>query len=510
MVAELLRLRVDLTLGSWRLAPSIRIMQAVVLAFIIVVLALSMGSSADWFIADPDRFTLAVSLMALAVSLTFFFAALLGQSQDPLDPRRFFTWFFSRRNLSLSVPLLALLSPWILLCLGFILVIVIASPPANFWQWLIFVFAAALILVQSSLLARCGFAISAKWRWQRYRQFVFGVVLLCIWAPVMFIVFIPDAATATPDLTWLPFAAPWSLLLGSDQNLVLVPVSLLYLALIAAVWVAALYALLNNPSGKRNVVFKQNLGGFAMLPASVSGVIAARSAVYWLRDPRYWINLIIIPLFAVLIVPPFLVAGLSFEIAVLIPVPIVGLYLGWLLHNDLAYDSSALWLHFAAKVSGLSDRWGRVVVPLFFGSLGLVLLSVIATFLSGSWFFLPALLGISFAGFFAALGGSSLTSALTPYAAGLPGNSPFQQPQRSGIAVFYSLVLVLASALLALLPTFLLATLAWSSTSMGVAFLTMLLGVFSGAIILAIGIFFGARAFEARADYLMQFAEINA
>ena len=42
-------------------------------------------------------------------------------------------------------------------------------------------------------------------------------------------------------------------------------------------------------------------------------------------------------------------------------------FLGWSLHNDVAYDRTAIWLHVASGVRGVADRVGRLVPVLIVG-----------------------------------------------------------------------------------------------------------------------------------------------
>src|SRR5690606_13558665 len=105
---------------------------------------------------------------------------------------------------------------------------------------------------------------------------------------------------------------------------------------------------------------RSGLGWFALLPANALGAVAARSLIYWLRDRRYIVNFVIVPIAGVLTVFPLLVAGVPLYLAALVPVPLMALFFGWLPHNDVAYDSTALWTHVASGVRGLSDRLGRL------------------------------------------------------------------------------------------------------------------------------------------------------
>ena len=72
------------------------------------------------------------------------------------------------------------------------------------------------------------------------------------------------------------------------------------------------------------------VGWFALLPSNAFGAIASRSLVYWLRDRRYIMNIIVVPVAGVLTVFPLIVAGVPVEIAALVPVPVMALFFGWL------------------------------------------------------------------------------------------------------------------------------------------------------------------------------------
>lgn len=513
MVADLLRLRVDLTVGSWRGSVGTRVVQSFLLVVIIFALAILLGNASDWFAADPYRFSATAALIGGALSATFFVISALSSVQDPFDPRRFISWFIPKRDLALTIPLVSLLSPWIALTVALIIVALSSQSDLSGGQWVLALVAAVLILVQNSLLSRLGFAISARWHWRKYRAFVLLLLLLAVWSPVLWFGVFSPLPDSFAELFWLPFIAPWSLLLpvslGSLPVIWPILATLFFLAIITFAWFIALQSLLTRPNPWVQSQLSKSMGGFIWFPDSPVGVIAARSSVYWFRDSRYWINLVIIPFFAVLIVPPFLIAGVPFAIAVMIPVPIVGLYLGWLLHNDLAYDSSALWLHFAARVTGIADRLGRVAVPLLLGSVLMVVLSSAAIILNGDWFFLPAIVGLSLGALWSALGGSSIASALVPYPATRPGNSPFQQPQRSGAGVFYSLVVVFAMVAIGIVPILLLAIFSWGSSSVILSAITLVVALLWGAFVFVAGNYLGAKVFDQRRDQLMQFAEVN-
>ena len=122
-----------------------------------------------------------------------------------------------------------------------------------------------------------------------------------------------------------------------------------------------------RPSGPTSGRARGGLGWFGVAPGTPGGAVAARSLVYWFGDRRYVVNVLVIPFAAAITVVPLLIAGVPPELVALVPVPFAALFLGWLPHNDLAYDSTAVWMHIASGVRGVSDRVGRLVPVLLVG-----------------------------------------------------------------------------------------------------------------------------------------------
>ena len=123
-----------------------------------------------------------------------------------------------------------------------------------------------------------------------------------------------------------------------------------------------------------------------------------------------------IPIAAALTTVPLLIAGVPLEIVALVPVPIVALFLGWLPHNDLAYDSTAVWMHIASGVRGVSDRVGRLVPVLLIGMPLLAIAIPVAISVHGRWALLPAMVGVCASLFLSGLGcrASRRSSRRTP------------------------------------------------------------------------------------------------
>ena len=99
----------------------------------------------------------------------------------------------------------------------------------------------------------------------------------------------------------------------------------------------------------------RGLGWFDRMPHTATGAVAARSLTYWFRDARYWVSIIMVPIVPVLVDVPLGHRG--HPAVVHRPDPGASCAcLGWSLHNDTAYDSTAVWLHVASSVRGAADR----------------------------------------------------------------------------------------------------------------------------------------------------------
>ena len=162
--------------------------------------------------------------------------------------------------------------------------------------------------------------------------------------------------------------------------------------LLGAAWLGLVTRILTTTERPVSVKERGGLGWFTVAPGTPTGAVAARSLVYWLRDPRHIVNVIVIPVAAAILIVPLLLAGVPAHLVALVPVPIVALFLGWLPHNDLAYDSTAVWMHIASGIHGAADRIGRLVPVVLLGVPLLAIGIPVAVSLHGRWAILPAIL----------------------------------------------------------------------------------------------------------------------
>lgn len=479
-----------------------------------VVAGFAVSSLADASIVTAATVTV---FAGSALTLGFGIAPLVAGATDPLDPRRF------------SIlgptpgPLAAALAAAGVLSVPSLVLITLAACTAAMWSAqganpVVAASSAAAGVITCVLLARVSMAVASLALRERRSRELTGVFLLGIVVVVVPVgVFLASLEwrgdvpvqlqEAVAVLSLTPLGAAWALPVaaGSPAGWGAAVVAVLTIAALAAVWYALVRRSLTTTERPVAVRERGGLGWFAVAPGTPGGAIAARSLVYWLRDRRHLVNLIVVPVAAALAVVPLLVAGMPPEVVALVPVPIIALLFGWLPHNDLAYDSTAVWMHLASAVRGVSDRVGRLVPILLIGLPVIAIGVPIAIAVHGRWSTLPALAGVCASLFLAGLGLSSISSALAPYAVTRPGDSPFQQPQRVSSGVVAQ-GLVLLGALAATAPALWWGWLALTDDP-SYAFAAMWAGIGAGVVVLLIGVATGAAVFERRGGRLMEFAE---
>ncbi|WP_407360302.1 hypothetical protein [Microbacterium sp. LBN7] len=519
MAAHVLRLRFALLIGSLRGERRVRTLVtfAAVVA-VTVAVCLAVFSLAD----APVPVARAVTVLGgAALLLGFLVGPILVGAVDQLDPRRFAVFGVDERRMPwvltlaafVSVPSLALLAVYTSVC---IVAIELGAP------WPLAVLMTIVGVVTTVLTARVGMAINALLlpeRRSRELTALFALALIVIAFPVA--VFfaslrwdghVPASLAAlTTSVGFTPLAASPGFLfaVAADASAMawisgLVAVATAILLWVVWAWlVRRLLTTTERPVASRE---RTGLGWFGLLPSNAFGAIAARSLVYWLRDRRYIMNTIVVPVAGVLTILPLIVAGVPLEIAALVPVPVMALFFGWLPHNDVAYDSTALWTHVASGIRGLPDRLGRLVPVLLVAIPVLAIAIPLTLLLIGDWRLLLPLTGLAGSLLFSALGISSIVSVVAPYAVSRPGDSPFQQPQRPTSRGIYGPAAAFLGAIVLSLPTAWLfaLTIVEGSSYAPAAFWV---GLLSGLVVLWLGAVIGGRIFERSGERLMEFVE---
>lgn len=538
MVAELLRLKVRLLASAFRTPVT-----AAWAGFGIVLAAA--GVAALWGGAalapalDPVTLHRVVVVVGAMVSLGAFFVPLVVVRTHLLHPRALWLFGFGRFSIAGAVLLTTLVGPVLLLLPIALAALQVWTGPAAATAAL----AVPLILIEGIFAARVGVALGAVLLHRRALSAIVRIVaaLLLVggaavivahlvptlaqqlpgsWWPMVLGVVVATAPLRDPAiaeaLTRLPIGAFWrapSHAAAGETALVEQDLWLGGLAIgaLALGWVASLAFLLRATRRIPRKRAARMPGWFRRLPSTPTGAVAARSFTYWSRDPRYRAALVVLPVVPVVTLLAMWLGGIPIPIAALVPLPIVVLLIAWgTLHNDVAYDSTAMWTHLAANTRGVHDRIGRMLPVLAIGVPVVLIGTPLTAWAHGDWSVTPAVLGVSVAILLGGIGVSSLISARFPYPATRPGDAAFQQPQVPGASgsgiQFWSIVLILlvaspaiAAGILHVLDAPEVGNLPWT-------WLALAAGFFAGAFLLVIGIRVGGASFDRRAPELLEFA----
>ncbi|WP_448720772.1 hypothetical protein [Microbacterium natoriense] len=519
MAAHVLRLRAALLIGALRGERRLRTIGALVIVAALTVVVCAAVLSLDEAPVAVARTV--VVLGGAAILLGFLIGPILVGATDQLDPRRFAVFGVDERRMPwilalaafVSVPSFAVLAVNVCVC---IVAIQLGTP------WLVAVLVTFVGVVTTLLAARIGMAINALLlpeRRSRELTSLFALAVIVIAFPVA--VFLASlrwdghvpatVASVTGTVGLTPFAAPSGFLfaVALDDTAGAWASGIIAVATAIVSWgawtwlVRRLLTTTARPFASRE---RTGLGWFGLLPSNAFGAIAARSLVYWFRDRRYIVNIVVVPVAGVLSVFPLLVAGVPLEIAALVPVPVMALFFGWLPHNDVAYDSTALWTHIASGVRGLPDRLGRLV-PVMLVAVPVLAITVPLTLLwIADWRLLFPLTGLAASLLLSGLGISSVVSVIAPYAVSRPGDSPFQQPQRPTSRGAFGPASAFLGAIVLSVPTIWLFVLTIVEGSQ-YAPATLWAGVATGVGALLVGTAVGGKVFERDGERLMEFVE---
>jgi ABC-2 type transport system permease protein len=519
VVAHVLRLRLALLFGALR--GDGRHVARVTTGLVLLVAA---TVAACWAIltmsdASTDAVLAVTVLGGSAVTLGFALAPLFASVDDPLDPRRFALFALPRGPLAMVLVVAGLLS------VPIFVLIAVAISTAVVWAdhgvpVPVTIVSVLLGVLTSALLARICMALAAMFlRERRSRELsgVFVLVVLVVVVPVgVFLSSLewrgsvpPQLLDAVGALAATPLGAAWALpgvVASGEQVWLPVAVAVATVLVLGLVWAWVVRRVLTTTERPGVGRERGGLGWFAVAPGTPGGAVAARSLVYWFGDRRYVVNALVIPVAAAITTVPLLIAGVPPELVVLVPVPFAALFLGWLPHDDVAYDSTAVWMHIASGVRGVSDRVGRLVPVLLVGVPLLAVAVPIAVSLHGRWAILPAMTGACASLFLTGLGLSSISSVVAPYAVSRPGESPFQQPQRTGSGGALAQGAVMLGALILSAPVLWCGWLALQG-DMDAATTAMWSGLGIGLGVLVVGVTIGSIAFERRGGRIMEFAE---
>ena len=539
MVAELLRLKGRLLLNGFRRAPSRIFGSAVLLLIAVIGLVALFGVASRVTEFDGAIVGRAVTLGGAEFALGALLLPVMFSRSQLIEPRAFLGYRIGAGPLAVATLLLTLVGPAMLLIPAALIPVVALRhfPEATGLA----AAAAPLLVLQLLLLVRIGVAVGT---WLRPRALVrfwvrlVGTLILLCGVVILVGLLLPRAVLLAPErsLTELsPMArllaqlrpeavadvvagSPLASLWGAPGFAVSgagIPSDALWIGVIVILALAMIWWLL--VSGSLRPTHRQRLsraarvpGWFRRMPATPAGAVAARSFIYWLRDPRYRVVFGILPLLPVLTGLAFFIGGVPPQIAAFVPLALMVLVLAWsTIHNDIAYDSTAVWSHVVAQTRGLHDRLGRIWPVLAFGAVLIAIGTPLTVWAQGdpdSW---PAVLGINIALLLGGVGVGSAMSPRFPYPAPRPGDGAFTYPQASGGTGGGAQAGSFLLTILVALPAIAATTLWLMGFSGPLTWIALATGVAAGVLALVLGIRGGASTFDRRGPELLAFTMQN-
>lgn len=538
MVAELLRLNLRLGLNHVRSSPWIAIRAVVAALAVIAVLAALVAGAFQLRELDAALARRVVIVAGSALSLLVFLLPAAAAQPELLD-RPALRGYGLRPSLVAGALLLTTLAgPALVLLVPF------AALPLLVWggdSAEAAIVAAVLLALQLVLTWRIGRAVGAalrshpRWRFAT-RAIAVVAALLALAATLLAILprlvvrlgddvagvalgalsIAGNAGFARLDdvLAGSPLGALWAApapetLRAAALDARGFAIGAVTLVVLAALWVVLVRAGFRATWRTRAVRKRGVPGAFRIFGSTPTGATTARSFTYWIRDPRYRSLLVFLPVIPVVMLLAAWVAGLPLGLVVLLPLPVMLLLVGWgSLHNDVAYDSTAMWTLLAAQVDGRADRLGRAVPVLTLGALLLAAAAPLVVWAHGDLAVTPIVVGTGLAVLLGAVGVSSTASVRSPYPAPRPGDGAFQQPENvanGGDAQAASLLLTILIAA----PAFAAGALwllgwsgPWNWVSLGA-------GVVCGLAAVVLGVRAGGRDFDRAGPELLAFTMRN-
>jgi ABC-2 type transport system permease protein len=441
---------------------------------------------------------------------------IMGVDQT-LEPERFATLAVPQRSLTLGLFAASLISP------GGILMIILGvgwglATSSSLGGFLAGAFGGLLGASLCVLLSRWSTsAFAGLMKTRRVREIAMGILFLglILIGPVM----AGGGALLSQEglrrqlalvASYTPLGAPW--LLGTDAEAGAGGAFALHLAitlggiiLLFLLWSRALAQELvdvGGRSGGRRSSAKalKGTGLIGAFGSSPTLLMASRSLLYWLKDPRYVMSLILVPVIIGFSAVQYMAVG--FGMVVFFGM-FLAFLLGWTLSYDTSMDSTALWTHIAAGVDGRAERAARVVSYAVVGVLTVLIQSVVVLLLTGSGLN-AAVTGLLALGTWAVAAGAGVfVTSMTVQPTTKPHDNVFNTRQGGFLAIAIQFAGMAGVGLL-MLPGVLMAMNGLGQGQMGMVWGGLVYAAVLGALVLFLGVWFGGRQFDQRQVALLE------
>lgn len=317
--------------------------------------------------------------------------------------------------------------------------------------------------------------------------------------------FVARVLVAVDGISWTPIGAIWAvpgdLAAGEPAAAALkLLIALATLGVLWVLWRRNVRAAALAPR-RRVTVRSGRLGWFGVLPTGGTGASWARSLQYWLTDPRYTRNLVIVALLPALLAFALQgrIDGPVFAFAGVLP----ALLLGLVPYADVAFDGTAFATVLATGIRGRADRAGRLLAAASVGVPLVVVVAIVTVGFSGQWMLLPGVLGTCIGAVLIGLGICAVSSAYIVIPVPASGDNIFKRVPgatfTTGLALFG--LTLLAGALV--LPSFGLLLGAAFGLGAPASWAALVVGLAVGAGVAWGGIAWGGRIFDGTAPLLL-------
>jgi ABC-2 type transport system permease protein len=446
MVAEFLKLKLRILGNSFLRSPRQNLGVVLALLACVVLAIVSISTLVSLRSTDPETARTTVIIGGSVVIAAFLVVPLLSGVGDTLDPRRFALFAIPSGRLALALTIAGLLTVPVLL---FVITsfFSIATWSTGFGTGMLALLSALIAIATAVLGSRVMALLAALGlsnRRSRDVAAIAAVLLVVIVLPAIVLwASLNDGRgndallhNAADVLSWTPLGAVWAFpadaVLGDPAVILKLLIALAFVAVLWFAWRGLVHLVTVSTQRENSGKEAGKLGWFGRTPSTRSGAVAARSLTYWARDARYPVPVVGVFIFLLVAYVTFLVVGIPLTILILLTIPALCITLALAVHNDVSLDNSAVWLHVAAGRLGIADRLGRAAPILLIGIPLIAIGSVASAFFANNFDALPALLGVSTCLLFGGLGVGNFLSAIFPYPAVRPGDSPFAQPQSGG------------------------------------------------------------------------------
>lgn len=516
MVAHLLRLKLALLRNSFKRSTMVLVGMLIGALYGLAILVLAIVGLFVLSMAEVQLAQTVIVLAGAAVVLGWLVVPVLTAGVDmTLEPARFVTFAIPMKELLAGLALSGFLG-----IPGAVTLLAALGTVGTWWKYPLAMAAAVpcsvlavlTCIVASRAMTAASTSLSSSRRFRDLSGLILIVPLLLLGPIITGLGHgISNVSSALPALarilSWTPLGAVWSVpaeIAAGDFTAAGLKflIAVATLAALSWLWKISLARALVTPahSGGANRLAAR-FSFFSYFPGTPTGAIAARTLLYWLRDPRYTTNLLvalILPLifsFSILRTGSFVVLNFAGAVAVFMLV--------WSISTDISYDNTAFALHVATGVDGAADRAGRALACAVLAVPIGVLYTLVGAGLNNSWAYLPGTLGLTFGVLLSGLGLASVFSARFTMNAPAPGDSPFKSRPGNNFGAAAIQLAGFAGLAALVLPELILVIVGLAVHQVLFGWIALTVGLVLGGLFLFLGIRLGGRWYNRRSPELL-------